>query len=186
MPDTTCVHVGCTKDAFSRGRCGAHYKQDRKNGALPKITEADRFWTKVDKGAGCWAWAGSYRRDGYGQFQFRGSNSAAHRASWTIHNGPIPDGMFIDHICHNKSCVRPDHLRLATVRQNNEYRQGPNSNNRSSGIRGVTYDKSRDQWVGQVLRNRKYLFVKRFATKEEAEAAVKEARAKFFDFPEAA
>lgn len=77
----------------------------------------DRFWSKVAKSDDCWNWTGTRRR-GYGQFYYEGRNRSAHRLSYEWANGPIPDGLVIDHICRNPSCVRPTHLRAVTQRTN--------------------------------------------------------------------
>lgn len=81
---------------------------------------ADRFWFRAIKGDGCWAWRGSHDWRGYGCLgRGRGQSSLkAHRVSWTIHNGPIPEGMFICHRCDNPGCCRPDHLFLGTHKEN--------------------------------------------------------------------
>jgi len=62
----------------------------------------------------------SKRRPGYGNAYKRDSHIyLGHRASWTFYNGPIPDGMVIDHKCFNHACINPEHLRLVTRTQNN-------------------------------------------------------------------
>ncbi len=84
---------------------------------------AERFWPKVQKTDGCWIWIGTRTRMGYGQIWdlSRHGHAMAHRVSWEIANGsPIPDGLVIDHLCRNPSCVRPDHLEVVTVSQNTQ------------------------------------------------------------------
>ena len=74
-----------------------------------------RFWAKVRKTEGCWLWVGCRDHHGYGQIARGGKyggHMKAHRASYELSVGPVPDGMHVLHRCDNPSCVRPDHLFL--------------------------------------------------------------------------
>jgi hypothetical protein len=75
--------------------------------------------------AGCWEWTGSLNRKGYGRITIGsrtdGSRTHAkvHRVAWELFRGPIPPGLQIDHRCRNRRCFNPEHLRVATPRENN-------------------------------------------------------------------
>lgn len=88
-----------------------------------------RFMSKVQKSEdGCWLWT-SGTTYGYGSFKMNGKNHRAHRVSWLVHNGPIPDGMHVLHDCpgaDNKLCVNPDHLYLGTCIENGRDRRNKN------------------------------------------------------------
>lgn len=82
-------------------------------------TAEERFWQKVDKSEGCWLWTAATNPKGYGCFAPTPDNQmGAHRFSYMLAKGPIPDGLFVLHRCDVPACVRPDHLFLGTQREN--------------------------------------------------------------------
>jgi hypothetical protein len=77
----------------------------------------DRFWDKVLFG-NCWQWTGTRGWHGYGIFRNKGKDYRAHRVSYERVTGPIPSGLYLDHLCQNVLCVRPSHLEPVTPREN--------------------------------------------------------------------
>lgn len=85
-----------------------------------KTTPESGFWAKVIKTSGCWERVGPHNGRGYTKFQVsKGRRGVyAHRYSYEIANGPIPEGLFVMHSCDNPPCVRPDHLSVGTHADN--------------------------------------------------------------------
>lgn len=128
-------------------------------GLIMSDAEKARFWGKVNKDGPvlfeslgrCWVWTGSLAGKGYGSFSWSGPGHRAHRISYIWAFGEIPANMQVDHACHNRKCVRPSHLRLATNKENQENLLGARADS-STGVRGVYYC-SRNRWRAKVQHN---------------------------------
>lgn len=68
----------------------------------------------------CRIYTGVIQSNGYGQFHLNGRREYAHRASYILFVGPIPDGLHIDHTCRNRACIEPSHLEAVTQEVNNQ------------------------------------------------------------------
>ena len=127
-----CSIESCTRDANGgNGWCRAHYMRWyqtgdvratvplRPRGGDPQL----RFWPKVDKNGPipdhrpelgpCWVYGGNSDRRGYGHFKVNGKELMAHRFAFLLED-EIPDGLELDHLCRNTSCVRRSHLEPVT------------------------------------------------------------------------
>lgn len=103
----------------------------------------------------------------------------SHRWSYERFVAPIPEGMLIDHMCHNKGCVNPGHLRLATNKQNLENPRGAYSTSKS-GVLGVHWHKQCKKWVVRVGHNGRVLYGGLFTELADADAAAVAMRNRLF------
>lgn len=81
----------------------------------PPLPAADRFWSKVDRGPGCWLWTASRVGSGHGQFRVGRKMQQAHRVAWELTHGYAPAGR-LRSTCGNLQCVRPDRHVVADLR----------------------------------------------------------------------
>jgi hypothetical protein len=168
-----CSESGCPRDAWARGRCGKHYQQLRKKpGFKPTkpISLIERFWRDVDTRGGpdaCWPWLGCVHPSGYGTIYVHDGSpklQKAHRFSYELHHGPIPDGLEVDHTCHTKACptpgwgdhhrrcCNPAHLEAVTRAVNVQRSQAPELTHEymlemiTCCPQGHPYDEANTQW----------------------------------------
>lgn len=128
---TRCEAPDCDRPTIAKGLCTKHYQRQRRHGStdaparstvnrLPMTASmAERFEHYVDRlPSGCWQWTGYLKPNGYGSIWDGTRKVYAHRYAHELHNGPIPAGMQIDHLCLNKACVNPAHLDVVTQKVN--------------------------------------------------------------------
>ncbi len=119
---------------------------------------------------------GSRHHHGYVQFTVGGTTNLAHRIAWEIHYGPWPPDC-IDHVNGIRDDNRISNLRLATVQQNCFNRSQPIS--KTSGVRGVSWSKSRKKWYAQIKRFYKSYSLGYYDSIEEASVAYRKAAMEF-------
>ena len=146
-------------------------------GRHPATTTEDRFWAKVAKTDGCWLWMAAVDHDGYGRFWNRSAMVLAHRYAYELVVGPSDAQLDHRHTCP-KNCVRPDHLRPVTDKQNKENHAGARRDSKS-GVRGVSWH-VRGKWIVQVKHQGKTIYGGLYAALEDAETAAIALRNRLF------
>ena len=178
----SCSVEGCPKKVVARQLCGMHYQRMKKNGD-PLVTkrfldpsEALSYYVK-EVTNGCVEWTAAKDKDGYGKIKVARRSVRAHRFAWEQANGPIPEGMKVDHECWNHACVNVDHLRLANTGENNSYRSGCNPTS-STGARNVHRSGGRFRVV--IVKRGEFFDFGSYGTVAEAAEVAAEKRAELF------
>lgn len=120
-------------------------------------------WRLVKKGKEneCWPWVGGTFSGRYGRYSVKGKSVTAHRTIYELRNGPVPADLFIMHKCNNKLCCNTEHLTVGTNSENQRHASMSGAWEVGvSGVRGVTFDRTRKYWVasGYLNGNRKNLY----------------------------
>lgn len=122
--ERACAVDGCVKLAGSKRHCSMHATRLYRTGSLdsPSLSPQERFFANVDAEGDCWLWTGRLGVGGYAYVGMRvdgtWKNLRAHRASYEMLVGPIPNGLQLDHLCRIRHCVNPDHLEPVTCKEN--------------------------------------------------------------------
>lgn len=122
-----CQVNGCTLPRHGRLFCRSHWRS---------LCKTEPFENKyiVNQENGCWEWNRTIDVRGYGVIRVNGKKIKAHRLSYELKNGKIPDGLFVCHKCDNPRCVNPGHLFVGTTQENTADR-----NRKNRQMRGVKH-----------------------------------------------
>lgn len=162
--------------------CNTHYERARKGRDVSApVTDKyadpeDAFRARTSEEGDCIVWTGFRNDTGYGMINIGYRPTMAHRYSFARSFGEIPDGQYVDHTCHNPACVKPEHLRLATPKQNSENHKPGRAS--ETGFRGVY--RSGAGYEAKVSHNGVRHRAGTFRTVEEAHAAARALRASLF------
>lgn len=180
-----CSIVDCGTKHYGQGYCSKHYQRWKRHGDplagnRRYATPEEAFAARTEWRGDCLIWTGARDSGGYGHLRVGNQLVGAHRYAWERENGPIPEGMLVDHKDHcSNACVNVGHLRLATIGQNNTNLSGVRINN-SSGFRNVYYNTQHRKWSVIVQVKGNLNFYGYFDTAEEANAVAIEKRKELF------
>lgn len=122
---------------------------------------------------GCHVFGGCTNH-GYGQVSLPGGRCGyTHRVMYEAANGPIPDGLHIDHLCRNRSCCNPEHLEAVTPREN--LRRSTEANRKPTHGAYRTDASARNPWTASIRDNGRNVYLGLFPTQEAALVARREA-----------
>jgi hypothetical protein len=109
-----CSNIECQKEFIDYSK----HQHEKYCSIKCKSNDPNRFWSKVQKTEYCWLWIGRIDQEGYGRLDKNNKGILAHRLSYELHNGLIPNGLDVLHTCDNPKCVNPEHLWIGTHTDN--------------------------------------------------------------------
>lgn len=120
----------------------------------PSVPLLDRLVRNVQPTPeGCWLWMAAKTSAGYGQVCYGGRTLLAHRAAFEEFVGPIPVGLYLDHLCRTPSCINPTHLEPVTPSENSRRgRTGAHNSEKTHCPQGHEYVEANIYWVGEPRR----------------------------------
>lgn len=174
MASGNCAIEGCEKPRYyAKEWCVMHYRRWQRNGdpearQVYRGDPAGSLKANSRQEGSCRVWTGFLTHDGYGLMKTRGVMRPAHAVAWELENGVIPPGMVIDHKCWNRACVNVEHLRLATLSEN-QWNRGKWSS--ATGHRNVYQTREGRYYVQIRYRGEKISFGTYSDLSEAAEVA---------------
>lgn len=184
--ERSCAYAGCERPVVAGGLCNGHDHQRRRGAPLGPIRQTtsrsatlqERLDARTIKGDEdeCWLWDGAKTDYGHGRMRDPEHERPrlTHVIAYELTYGPVPEGMEVDHKCRVPSCVNPAHLHAVSKQMNGENRKGANKNNRSSGVRNVSWQQG--AWVPMIHPDGKVVYGGRFQSLVEAELRAIELR----------
>lgn len=160
-----------------------HYQRWRKwgdpNEGRRRYSTVEESWAARTAWNGdCLEWTTYKNPKGYGKIRVGERMVQVHRYAWECANGPIPDGKWIDHSCHNRACVNVEHLRLADPTENARNRAGARALS-TSGVRNV-YPRSNGKYRVIFGVDKKMVHFGTYSTLDEAAEVAREKRKELF------
>lgn len=173
MNFSVCCIKGCNAKSLALGLCANHWRRNKKYGSpvasknhagqYRGLSPEERFWPRVKKQlSGCWEWGGAKDQDGYGVFRGEVGGvkfNRAHRFSYAVHFGEIPEGSYICHSCDNPKCVNPEHLWAGTPRDNMEDRDAKGRRIVNFGESCTSSKITKDQAAAILIDPRPYVVI---------------------------
>lgn len=102
----------------------------------------------------CLEWTGTINKYGYGQLKYKGKQITAHRAAYKLYNGETPKSFVIRHLCHNRRCVRKEHLAIGTYKDNSQDSVKAGRNNRGVDVNTAKLSESDVLEIREMCKNR--------------------------------